>query len=209
MHRRSVLLGFAAISMMAAAPIALADSPDEGAKQFVKGISDRAIVALKENAPKPQRDETFRGILRDGFETRAIGTFCLGSYWQKATAAQREEYLKLFEDLIVQSYSQRLRSVYNGQELVVGATRPDGKSGTWVTSRFSSSASSTPSEEVVWRVRRIDGKGYRIIDVVFANISLVVTQRDDFVSILQRNGGNIDDFLAVLRDKVDKLQSAA
>ncbi|MHB1217749.1 MAG: MlaC/ttg2D family ABC transporter substrate-binding protein [Alphaproteobacteria bacterium] len=207
MLRRTILMGFAAVAMMAAAPT-YADTADDGAKQFVKGISDRAITVLKDNAPKAQRDETFRAILHDGFATQAIAAFCLGGYWQKASESQRQEYQKLFEDLIVQSYSQRLRSVYNGQELVFGATRPDGKTGTWVSSRFSAPAN-TPSEEVLWRVRRTEGDQYRVVDVVFANVSLVVTQRDDFTSILQRNGGNMDDFLATLRDKVAKLQSPA
>ena len=207
MLRRTILMGFAAVAMIAAVP-ARADTADEGAKQFVKGISDRAITVLKDNAPKAQRDETFRAILHDGFATQAIAAFCLGSYWQKASEPQRQEYQKLFEDLIVQSYSQRLRSVYNGQELVFGATRPDGKTGTWVSSRFSAAANA-PSEEVLWRVRKTESDQYRVVDVVFANVSLVVTQRDDFVSILQRNGGNMDEFLATLRDKVAKLQSAA
>jgi phospholipid transport system substrate-binding protein len=207
MLRRTILMGFAAVAMMAAAP-ASADTADDGAKQFVKGISDRAITVLKDNAPKAQRDETFRAILHDGFATQAIAAFCLGGYWQKASESQRQEYQKLFEDLIVQSYSQRLRSVYNGQELVFGATRPDGKTGTWVSSRFNAS-SNAPTEEVLWRVRRTEGDQYRVVDVVFANVSLVVTQRDDFTSILQRNGGNMDDFLATLRDKVAKLQSPA
>jgi phospholipid transport system substrate-binding protein len=207
MLRRTILMGFAAIAMMAAAP-ARADTADDGAKQFVKGISDRAITVLKDNAPKAQRDETFRAILHDGFATQAIAAFCLGSYWQKASETQRQEYQKLFEDLIVQSYSQRLRSVYNGQELVFGATRPDGKAGTWVSSRFNAS-SNAPSEEVLWRVRRTESDQYKVVDVVFANVSLAVTQRDDFTSILQRNGGNMDEFLATLRDKVAKLQAPA
>ncbi len=207
MRRRTILMGFAAVAMLAATP-ARTETPDDGAKQFVKEISDRAIQVLKENTPKAQRDETFRAILRDGFATHAIAAFCLGGYWQKASESQRQEYQKLFEDLIVQSYSQRLQSVYNGQELVFGATRPDGKAGTWVSSRFNTSANA-PSEEVLWRVRRTEGNQYRVVDVVFANVSLVVTQRDDFVSILQRNGGNMDEFLGTLRDKVAKLQSAA
>ncbi len=207
MLRRTILTGFAAVAMIAALPVH-ADTPDDGAKQFVKGISDRALTALKDNAPKTQRDETFRAILHDGFATQAIGAFCLGGYWQKASEQQRAEYQKLFEELIVQSYSQRLRSVYNGQDLVFGATRPDGKTGTWVSSRFSASGNA-PSDEVLWRVRKTEGDQYKVVDVVFANVSLVVTQRDDFTSILQRNGGNMDEFLATLRDKVTKLQSAA
>lgn len=207
MRRRLFLTGFAAVTLIAASP-AFADTADDGAKQFVKGLSDRALAALKDNVPKAERDETFRAILRDGFATQAIAAFCLGGYWQKASEAQRQEYSKLFEDLIVQSYSQRLRSVYNGQQLIFGPSRPDGKTGTWVSSRFSASANA-PSEEILWRVRNTDSGQYKVVDVVFANVSLVVTQRDDFVSILQRNNGNIDEFLGTLREKLAKLQSAA
>jgi hypothetical protein len=37
---------------------------------------------------------------------------------------------------------------------------------------------------------------------------MVITQRDDFVGILQRNGGNIPEFLGLLRDKVNRLQTS-
>ena len=62
---------------------------------------------------------------------------------------------------------------------------------------------------VDWRVRQPTSSSYKVVDVVVNNISMVVTQRDDFVGVLQRNGGNMKDFMGTLRDKIAKLQTGA
>jgi phospholipid transport system substrate-binding protein len=207
MIRRAFLFGFLTVTLLASAPFASAASIEDDSRTFVKGLADRAIAVLKADVPKAQRDKVFEDLLREGFDTKAIGIFCVGGYWNKMTEQERTEYLALFEKLIVQTYSSRMASVYNGQSLEIGAARPDGKAGAWVTSKIVSTNAADEPIRIDWRVRQVDGKGLKIIDVVVTNISMVVTQRDDFVGILQRNNGNIPDFLTMLRDKVAKLQA--
>ncbi|MDP6403471.1 MAG: N-acetylneuraminate synthase family protein, partial [SAR202 cluster bacterium] len=48
---------------------------------------------------------SYLGEVEAAVET--IGQFVLGRYWRKATEAERREYLKLFEDLIVETYVDR------------------------------------------------------------------------------------------------------
>ncbi|MBM3542011.1 MAG: ABC transporter substrate-binding protein, partial [Alphaproteobacteria bacterium] len=60
-----------------------------------------------------------------------------------------------------------------------------------------------------WRLRQPGGDKHKVIDVVVNNISMVVTQRDDFVAVLQRNGGDVKGFLGTLREKITKLQTSA
>lgn len=207
MIRRAFLSSLFAVSLLALAPAVSAGPMEDESRTFVKGLADRAIAVLKADAPKAQRDKVFEDILREGFDVKAIAIFCLGGYWNKMTEQERQEYLTLFEKLIVQTYSSRMASVYNGQNLDVGQARPDGKSGAWVTSKIVSGNPADESIRIDWRVRQVDGKGFKIIDVVVTNISMVVTQRDDFVGILQRNNSNIPEFIQMLRDKVAKLQA--
>ena len=207
MIRRAFLSGLFAVSLLAVAPAVSAGPLEDESRTFVKGLADRAIAVLKADAPKAQRDKVFEDILREGFDVKAIAIFCVGGYWNKMTEQERQEYLSLFERLIVQTYSSRMASVYNGQNLEVGAARPDGKAGSWVTSKIVSTNAADEPIRIDWRVRQVDGKGLKIIDVVVTNISMVVTQRDDFVGILQRNNGNIPEFIGMLRDKVAKLQA--
>lgn len=210
LSKRSFLAGLVALPILAYAPLgtAAAGPVEDGARQFVQSLADRAVGVLQSKAPKAQRDQEFSQLLNEGFDVRAIAIFCLGSYWNRATEAERQEYLKLFQDLIVQTYSARLGSVYHGEKLEIGQTRPDGSQGIWVSSKILTTKPEDEPIKIDWRVRQPGGKNYKIIDVVVTNVSMVITQRDDFVGILQRNGGNIGDFLNMLRDKVNKLQTS-
>jgi phospholipid transport system substrate-binding protein len=59
----------------------------------------------------------------------------------------------------------------------------------------------TPPTVVSWRVRqKADKMG--IIDVVVEGISMSVTQRQDYSAVLQRNGGDIESLLSLMRERV-------
>jgi phospholipid transport system substrate-binding protein len=210
LSKRSFLIGLVALPLLAYEPLGVsaAGPVDDGARQFVQVLTDRAVIVLQSKAPKPQRDQEFAQILNEGFDVRAIAQFCLSSYWNKATEPERQEYLRLFHDLIVQTYSARLGSVYHGEKLEIGPARPDGTQGVWVSSKILTAKPENEPIKIDWRVRQPGGKNYKIVDVVVTNVSMVITQRDDFVGILQRNGGNIPEFLGLLRDKVNKLQAS-
>ena len=44
----------------------------------------------------------------------------------------------------------------------------------------------------------------KIIDVAIEGISMSVTQRDEFSSVIQRGGGRVEALLASLREKVSQ-----
>ena len=52
-----------------------------------------------------------------------------------------------------------------------------------------------------WRVRQKDGK-LGVIDVVVEGISLSVTQRQEYSSVIQAHGGQIDGLLQIIRDQL-------
>lgn len=53
---------------------------------------------------------------------------------------------------------------------------------------------------LVWRLRQRDGR-YRIIDLMVEGVSLVQTQRQEFVSFIRANGGSVDKLIAELRQR--------
>ena len=55
-----------------------------------------------------------------------------------------------------------------------------------------------PSVRVDWRVRGDDGT-YKVVDVIIEGASMVITQRDEFASVIRRSGGNLEGLLARLR----------
>jgi phospholipid transport system substrate-binding protein len=79
---------------------------------------------------------------------------------------------------------------YSGQTFQVTGSRPDGDSDFIVRSQINQ-GDGRPPVSVDWRVRDY-GDRMQILDVVIEGISQGATQRQEFASIIQRNGGSID-----------------
>jgi phospholipid transport system substrate-binding protein len=165
-------------------------------------LADKAIDTLAvQNISEQQREERFRSLLRDHFDLQAIGKWVLGRYWRNATTAEREEYLKLFEELIVKTYANRFRE-YTGEQLTIQDAIPGGDEDAIVHSEIIR-PNGAPPIRVDWRVRLPDGD-YKVVDVVVEGVSMSQTQRSEFGSVIRRNGGDIKGLLAALKDITGK-----
>jgi len=176
---------------------AVAQKAQADTEEFIASLGDRALqVLVVDSQSETEREDAFRELLSEGFDLRLIGRYALGRYWRRATAEQRSEYAKLFEDFIVETYVARLGE-YSGETLTVVSSRPDDQD-TIVTSEIVREG--RPPIRVDWRVRRGEGEP-KIIDVVVEGVSMLLTQRDEFASVIQRSGGNVEGLLARLREK--------
>ena len=62
------------------------------------------------------------------------------------------------------------------------------------------SPGSTAAVRIDWRLVNNNG-AYKINDVIVEGISMAVTQRSEFASIVQRNGGQVRSLIALMRQK--------
>jgi ABC-type transporter MlaC component len=116
----------------AAAPAPSADPAGADPAAFIDNL-DRQLEAVVRNGSPQGRLARFHELFRDDFDVPGIARFVLGRYWQLTTPIQQQEFVSLFEDYIVQSYSERLsRYADNGDALVVTGSRP-GPEGTVVS----------------------------------------------------------------------------
>ena len=140
-----------------------------------------------------------------GFDVKATSRFVLGRYWRKANEAQREEFVGLFEDLIVATYLRRF-SGYDGQTLEVDAIREENERMTAVASRILRQAGEPI--RIDWRLMR-RGESWRIVDVVVEGMSMAMSQRSEYAAVIKRDGGKIHGLLAKLREKTARVRSAS
>lgn len=167
-----------------------------GARNFVDSMAKRAIGFISNpDITKAQKEASFKTLLEDSFSMKTIGRFSLGRYWRASSKAERTEYQKLFNDMVVSVYTNRF-SEYKGQKFETVKHRPEGTKDTIVTSYVTSP--STPKIQVDWRVRYKNGS-YKIVDIVIEGVSMSVTQRSEFSSVIQRGGGSVQVLLKHLR----------
>ncbi len=173
---------------------ALSQNNLDGPGAFVKQLGDRTIEVLSNESYSPEdRMKHYRELLRDGFAVNTIARFALGRYWRRATPEVREEYLALFQEFVLDIYSKRLNG-FSGETFAVLKSQTVNESDTMVSTEISSGDS--PPIRVDYRVRSQEGT-LKIVDVLVEGISLIVTQRSEFASVINRDG--LDGLLDKLR----------
>lgn len=171
---------------------------------FIRQLGDQAIATLRApNLTLDQREARFRGLLSRDFDLYFIGRFVLGRYWRAATPDQQSAYVSLYGEYLLQIYSARLGG-YTGEALtVVGARQANDKDIVVSTKLVRPSG---PPVLADWRVRATDGR-YRVIDIIVEGVSMAVTQRSEFASVVRREG--IDGLLAILSARTTKISATS
>ena len=197
MVKRRFLLVTGILSVSAVLTLGTGAAPAVGPDDFIRDMGRKAIDSLTaQDLTKPEREKRFRDILRRAFDMRTIARFTLGRYWSIASKKERQEYVPLLEDFIVQAYTTRFKG-YNGQTFQVGKVHEINEKDRLVVSRIVRFKG--PPIRVIWRVR--SSNGYRIVDVVVEGISMGITQRAEFAAVIRNNGGKVEGLLAALRKK--------
>ena len=198
---RRLLLSFAfilALGSAVASPAAAATDPEK-ARALIDGMAQEAISTLSApNRTDAQIADKFHAILKQNFDLPAVGRFVLGRYWRMATPEQQAEYTRLFEDYIVGIYANRFKA-YSGETVSITGTRADAPD-VVVNSKINLTGGQPPVA-VDWKVSAVDDKTYRVTDVIIEQVSMSITQRSEFASIIQNNGGKVDALIALLRSK--------
>ena len=174
------------------------------ASVFMNKLWDQTVEVLSKKSPSAERLARFRQLFQADFDVPGIARFVLGRYWRSASEQEQQEYLKLFEDYVVFVYGTRLSS-FNGETFKVRGSRTD-DSGTIVSTDIISPKGEAPIK-VDWRLITDHGS-FRINDVIIEGISMLVTQRSEFASVIQRHGGHVGELLVMMRERT-KTASAA
>lgn len=168
---------------------------EQGAAGFIQQLGTQGLQAL--TGPEPQRVARFRQLFAADFDIPEISRFVLGQYAHGLAPQQQQEFTGLFQDYIAHAYSVRL-APYAGAPFRVTGTRPYG--GETVVSSEVTKPGGQPTR-IDWHVVNNGGR-YLVTDVAVDGVSMKVTQRQEFASIIQRNGGRPEALLAALRQQV-------
>jgi phospholipid transport system substrate-binding protein len=167
------------------------------AADFMNELWKRAVEVLGRGVSPNVRLARFREMFETDFDVPGIARFVLGRYWRSASEREQQEFLQLFEDYVVYVYSARLAD-FGGEALKVRGSRAEPE-GTIVSTDIIQSGGAAPIK-IDWRL--IADKGsFKIGDVIIEGISMAVTQRSEFASVIQRNGGQVGGLLALMREK--------
>jgi len=190
------LIGFILLAL-ACLPAAPRGAAAQDAAGFINNLGQQGMQVLGPSVPAAQRAARFRQLLESDFDLPEIARFVLGTHSRTMSPAAQQEFLPLFRDYLVHAYTARLGQ-YGGSPFRVTGNRAVGGE-TVVTSQVMRQGGNPV--QIDWHVINRDGR-FLVTDVVVDNVSMKATQRSEFASIIQRNGGHPEALLAALKQQL-------
>jgi phospholipid transport system substrate-binding protein len=198
MLKRRHLLFLAAASTAALLPRRQALADCVGAEGFVRQAADRTLAVL--NAPGADNERRLAGMNELLFEIADVPLIArrvLGRHWRTASADQRAAYLDAFRIYALDSLAARFARLGGGIEFaLLGRCVADGHDAL-VPTEVTLPNRPEPTR-IEWRVRQ-NADSYRLIDVAIEGVSLVVSNRSEFDSVVGHQG--LDALIAQIRGK--------
>lgn len=189
--RRAALALFAAA--LASPHGARAVTPAE-AERFIRDMIDDLIAILKRADAQNARVNEFLDLFRRTTALEDIGRFTMGLNWRQMTDAQKRAFLDAFERYAARVYVDRIGE-YNGQTVEITDAQDVGRKGVLVKSLLKQ-----PDAEdirVEWLVNDRNGPP-QLVDIIAEGVSLSISQREEFASMVDQRNGDIDQFIADL-----------
>jgi phospholipid transport system substrate-binding protein len=163
-----------------AAPARAGAPLDQLKAQIDKVLKTLEDPELKKDSRGNARRTAVRKIADDIFDFQETAKRSLARHWQPRTAAERDEFVKLFSDLLERSYISKIE-LYGGEKIVYINDTVEGDQGVVRTKIITKSGAEVPVE---YRMLK-RGDRWLVYDVVIEGVSLVANYRTQFNKIIQ------------------------
>ena len=191
-----------ALLVLFALPAASEALDTKQAATFLDSLQERAASRLGDVSISDQeKEDHFRKLFNENFDVPAIGRFVIGRYWRGASEADRSAFLAVFEDAMVQRFLPLLAE-NSSERFKIGTVTPDSRNENMAMIASRIDRPEGEPYQVSWRVRETDGD-FKILDIVAEGVSMAITLRSEYGTVLKKNGGKLPPLTDALRKKVD------
>jgi phospholipid transport system substrate-binding protein len=199
MRRCVVAVSIAVLALVAGTAVHAGPPTDQ-----LKVTIDRILAvvqdpALRQPGKADERRQRIRAIANEVFDWHETGKRALARHWEGRSPQEREEFSKLFADLLERSYVGKIES-YSGEKILYEKETVDGDRAEVRTKLVTKAGTSIPIDYQMQKA----GDRWRVYDVKIENVSLVLNYRSQFNRIIQQSG--YPELVNRLKTKQEELQ---
>jgi phospholipid transport system substrate-binding protein len=171
-------------------------------RKFVEDIGNKIVNIANQKISESKKRSDIIAVIDGAIDAEWIARFVLAKNYKTANDSQKESFVKLYRDFMINTYGPKFKN-YNGRKFTVNSVE-------YQTGFYLAKAEFLPKESDVaisvdFRVKKRNGK-LVILDFIAEGISLIETQRSEFNSVIAQKG--MDEFLEELTKRVKKLKSS-
>jgi len=178
---KSLLMTAMALTLVTAltVPPASAGAPTDQLKTQVDRVLKLMDDPTLKDKPKDKRTAV-RRVADDIFDFGETAKRSLGRHWADRTQAERDEFVKLFGDLLERSYISKIE-LYGGEKIQYVGDKIDGDQASVMSKLLTKTNTEVPIE---YRMLK-KGERWLVYDVIIEGVSLVSNYRTQFNKIIQ------------------------
>ena len=170
---------------------------DEAINWLKKEIDNILNLYKNENLPNENKFLMVEQTINNNFAGAGIAKFVSGKAWNSASKETKKEYLKNFKRHLSLNIASLMQGYSNQKYSLINSKYDEKNKVSLITMEIYSDANTI---QVTWRVKKSKGR-YFVIDLLVADISLVVTKRSEFNSMLKTIDYNLAAFNQILVDQ--------
>ena len=201
---RGWLGGLVVLAAVALTGVAAGDAQAGEATDAMRGTIDEVLRILADKDLKQprkanERRQMLEKVVGERFDYQEMSRRSLGAPWNNLSEQEKQEFVSLFQTLLVNTYADKIES-YSGDGVQYVNERREKEYAEVRTKVL------TGKTEIPLDYRLLNkGSAWRVYDVVVDGVSLVNNYRGQFSKILRTS--SYADLVDQLRKKSDKIKS--
>ena len=173
------------------------DEKIEQSKFFVENLGKQVIEKVSNiNLSESERIVNFRNLYLDAFDNYYISRFVLGQYWKRLDSNMRKQFVESFNNYIVTTYAPK----FKGWEGTFKAT-DSLLENNYYNVKMNVLNKDGPTLKFMWKIYLDKNKNFKILDVNIDGVSMLVTQRAEFMSVIKNNPKGVIGLIEAMEKK--------
>ena len=173
------------------------DEKIEQSKYFVENLGKQVVEKVSNiNLSESERIVNFRNLYLDSFDNYYISRFVLGQYWKRLDSNMRKQFVESFNNYIVTTYAPK----FKGWEGTFKAT-DSLLENNYYNVKMNVLNKDGPTLKFMWKIYLDKNKNFKILDVNIDGVSMLVTQRAEFMSVIKNNPKGVIGLIEAMEKK--------
>ena len=181
------MFGAMLLPLVLALPLVHAESPLPP-EEVIRSTTAQVMQRLEEHPELAGDVDRLQAMVNDlvlpRFDFERMARRVLGKYWRRASEEQRGRFISEFQTLLVKTYALAMDS-FETPDIAYGPHRS--RSDTEVSIRTEVSGAGRSGMPITYELHLTEG-GWKVYDVVVDGVSLSLTYRSDFRSLVRQEG---------------------
>ena len=196
MYRRHFLAATAAVCLGLTGTVPALAQSAEDAQALVRAVSDEMLNLIRSPAAEEAKRAEFISMMDRYSDMRQIAGFALGRYARTMPEALKPRYIDAFKRFVAATYVARF-SEYSGETIEVGRAR---QTSNGYAVETTVNRASQPPLGVMWQISDRSGRAL-VEDFDIEGISMAMSQRGEFASLIDSYGGDLERFVEYLESR--------